>query len=383
MLSFTKPSGPYTLNTLTSKANNIIGLWGFSEGSGTHIVNTIPNSLSRLSGAEGNAFGNVTTFTDFYWETINNELACNINRTNDSDQYFYFESSSQTNTMNTGSCRVRCLAYRNATEAIANTGTGNPNLDANGFYFAKANNTYTATLFQNGKFAGGGANFLATPNNALTLNTIMDIVFTWGSNGTYIYINGTEQAADATATFVPNSAVNWQFGCRVITGISSFADFRSAYSYVSLYDDQLSQEDVDWLTMWPYIEVSPLVYASYPIDTEGALADQTIYDYRATRINNRSILEATLTEWNFSDTWGNEFTMRTGSNTTASANILGSGLNYLDLWLPPYQEYYVRTRQLVNGSYTPWSPFHSFMSLGYINSYEKAQILNRGTQTIY
>lgn len=60
------------------------------------------------------------------------------------------------------------------------------------------------------------------------------------------------------------------------------------------------------------------------------------------------------------------------------ANVETSNTHYLDIWLPPYEEFKFRARRLFNDAseYEAWSPFYYFTAPGYLNSFEVYQLLS-------
>ena len=131
--------------------------------------------------------------------------------------------------------------------------------------------------------------------------------------------------------------------------------------------------------------------ATFPILQSGFDAqslDTRITDYRATRITNKlADKNTTQTQWEFQIPGGNPFTFVTKASgeTRGSGNVLGASVSHLDLWLPPSTTFDVRTRQFQEGAWTAWTPRDPesrITSLGYINSFQKYEVLNRGTITI-
>lgn len=127
------------------------------------------------------------------------------------------------------------------------------------------------------------------------------------------------------------------------------------------------------------------ITVSYPIQQSGFnqnSVDETIIDYRATRLTVSSPnSSATKTQWEI-NLGGDNFYITTIANTPAAGSVLGGSKTYLDYWFPPAITGTVRYRQFVSGSWEAWSDLVSFTALGYINSYEKYQILNRNTITV-
>ncbi len=78
------------------------------------------------------------------------------------------------------------------------------------------------------------------------------------------------------------------------------------------------------------------------------------------------------TIWELSSVAGGVFSIRTTSGGTNSGNVLDSNLDYLTIWLPPAEEFGIRTRHgLSTGGPTAWTTKVSFDSRGRLNSYEK------------
>ena len=131
------------------------------------------------------------------------------------------------------------------------------------------------------------------------------------------------------------------------------------------------------------------IEVKYPIEQsdfdENAL-DTSIENYRATRLVNNFVIaaRATQVQWEITPSGGKRFiyTTTASSESTGDPSVLTASLTTLDLWLPPSSKYTVRTRQHIDGAWTYWSPSFAFTSLGYINSFEKYAILNRGTISI-
>ncbi|MHA2279275.1 MAG: hypothetical protein ACXAC5_00075 [Promethearchaeota archaeon] len=99
---------------------------------------------------------------------------------------------------------------------------------------------------------------------------------------------------------------------------------------------------------------------------------------RATRITQSNIPgDAVSTHWQLASTpWGT-FTIISTTSGTDSANVLDSGLDTLDIWLPPSGSYTIRTRHaLADGSNTAWTLTKPFTSRGPLNSFEKYQALS-------
>lgn len=82
--------------------------------------------------------------------------------------------------------------------------------------------------------------------------------------------------------------------------------------------------------------------------------------------NGRSILitltaggddDATETQWHFVITNGETFDIITRPSGTASANVLDSGVDFIDIWLPPLSEFQLRIRQRHGGAWGNWSSY--------------------------
>ena len=125
----------------------------------------------------------------------------------------------------------------------------------------------------------------------------------------------------------------------------------------------------------------------YPIQQAGFdqnSVDTTITDYRATRIVDSSPpANTTKIQWefNFGD---NPFYLTTDSGGIVGdiANVLGATLTRLDMWFPPAQVFMMRVRYHTSGSWSGWSEQTEQVSLGYINSYDKATVFNRASVSI-
>jgi len=118
--------------------------------------------------------------------------------------------------------------------------------------------------------------------------------------------------------------------------------------------------------------------------------DTAIKDYRATRLSTYAYLStASEIEWGIlSITNGTEYYIKTYPDKTSnSSTVLNVDFTdqkaIVDIWFPPYEEFMFKTRMKIGGSWTRWTVWSTGTALGYINSYEKYQILNRQTQTIY
>lgn len=99
-----------------------------------------------------------------------------------------------------------------------------------------------------------------------------------------------------------------------------------------------------------------------------------------TRLEIDSLAGATETKWEISG--DSTFTHTTTKTSGAYGSVLSSGIDYIDIWLPPYHSYLVRVKQKVNGSWKDWGKFKSFKSRDPVNSFEKYSILNANTVTI-
>lgn len=146
--------------------------------------------------------------------------------------------------------------------------------------------------------------------------------------------------------------------------------------------------DADMPDLLSSLPVSPFVgdpvTVLYPIQQSGfreSSVDNTIANYRATRLSVSSPTSgSTKTQWEI-NVGGDNFYITTTSNTTASGSVIGGTTTYLDYWFPPSQEGTVRYREYVGGNWTVWSSSQEFTALGYLNSYQMYSILNRGTTT--
>jgi len=97
-------------------------------------------------------------------------------------------------------------------------------------------------------------------------------------------------------------------------------------------------------------------------------------------IHSNSNASAVQTHWELTPTLGaagNKFTIITTASGANSANVLSASLTALNIWLPPFHKYNVRTRQkLANGTFTSWTDVQLIESRGPLNSFEKYQALS-------
>lgn len=65
------------------------------------------------------------------------------------------------------------------------------------------------------------------------------------------------------------------------------------------------------------------------------------------------------------------------------ANILDADSDFLDIWLPPYQNFRVRVRQIgsTDSRLSGWSDWVTFQSVSYLNSYDRGRVLSGETIT--
>jgi len=94
---------------------------------------------------------------------------------------------------------------------------------------------------------------------------------------------------------------------------------------------------------------------------------------RATRLTQTIIPDGAITtHWNFVSADGESFTIVTSAAASISKNVLDSDLSFIDIWLPPFHTYTVRTRHGQNSApSTAWTAVAEFESRGPLNSYEK------------
>jgi hypothetical protein len=74
-------------------------------------------------------------------------------------------------------------------------------------------------------------------------------------------------------------------------------------------------------------------------------------------------------------------TVTTTTDGADFENVTQASTQYLDIWLPPYQDFKFRVRRLFNdgSAYENWSPLSTFTSPGYMNSFEAYQLLSNET----
>lgn len=378
-----KPTGPYTRNLLAPKTAYLTGAWGFGEGSG-NLIDNVGTSLDDLEIQEGTTY--VTATSGYKWITTNEGTALRINYPAKRDQYLRMLNIGLPR-MTRGTLRFRFRwLTRSVIQQLICTYIGHlstaTSTNALSIFFRATNGLRTT---QNGKFLGATANQVSSPNN-LPNEYMADVIQTWSpENGLVMWYNFQKVIEnDTNGDYVPNEPANpLLFYSRVQPSVQVLNLFRGDISFISIYSEPLTSADIRWLEIYPYLSIAPILYASYPIETRLGEADETIVDYRATRLNNRSSLDAVQTVWNITGN-GEDFTIRTGNNPTDTPGVLDSSLTHLDIWLPPDTEYQIRMRQDTtgNGNYTEWTPFHTFTSLGYINSYDKYQILCRRGVTL-
>lgn len=98
---------------------------------------------------------------------------------------------------------------------------------------------------------------------------------------------------------------------------------------------------------------------------------------RATRLTLDSVADGAFsTHWNIVTTFDGSFTILTTASGSTSENVLDGSLSFIDIWLPPFHSYTVRTRHGHSGGATSWSVRESFESRGPLNSFEKYQALS-------
>lgn len=85
----------------------------------------------------------------------------------------------------------------------------------------------------------------------------------------------------------------------------------------------------------------------------------------------------TETKWEINPvSAGDTFTMTTTSSGIDSGNVSSSNLITLNIWLPPFHDYALRTKHLTSGNWGSWSSSTEFSARGILNSFEKYQALN-------
>ena len=171
-----------------------------------------------------------------------------------------------------------------------------------------------------------------------------------------------------------------KWGTTLTPGIVNSSDFGVG---LQAYDDTVAAGTQDAYAYSAQLAISytavPQLAPTYPTATTTRLADLSINDAKATRLNFTELdSSGNQTQWELREPGGNSFYIRTDAETTPSGSVLGGNLTTLDLWLPPATTYEARARRL-NGNYDDWSAWTTVVSLGYVNSYEKYEILNRGT----
>lgn len=94
---------------------------------------------------------------------------------------------------------------------------------------------------------------------------------------------------------------------------------------------------------------------------------------RATRlVQDETSPSATSTKWEIVPEFDKSFIITTTAAGAIRGSILASGLNFVDIWLPPSHNYTVRTRHTFkSGSPSAWTSRTPFVSRGPLNSFEK------------
>lgn len=137
-----------------------------------------------------------------------------------------------------------------------------------------------------------------------------------------------------------------------------------------MWDSVLTSAERAQLFADPYLPIRRQVVGSTPAGSRGTL------------IETSSDPDALQTYWEFSG-YGDTFTIITNKDGTDSANVLNSDLENLNIWLMPFSEYQVRTKQILNdGTTTEWTEKTTVTARGMVNSYENYAILNANTETI-
>lgn len=200
----------------------------------------------------------------------------------------------------------------------------------------------------------------------------------------------------ATLSSEPRSAVDAYLAADVIrSGSSSFwlalpttKKGSTVGSY--LHDEDRSSAAVTLGTVSPdqdvYVMAVPLVMYevalsnAIPATVSSSVASSPAGS-RATRLSISGTEDADRTAWEITDIAnGTTFTLVTTSSGTNSGNVLFSNLTTLDIWLPPYHSYLVRTRQY-DGEWGEWSEYSTFESRGPLNSFELCRSLNAASLT--
>ena len=123
-------------------------------------------------------------------------------------------------------------------------------------------------------------------------------------------------------------------------------------------------------------------YAGHLIPTMNPKSS-SVLGSRSTRFSATVIPITSKVQWKFVDHWNNDFYFTTNNSGVIedADNVDNSTLSTIDLWLPPYHTYRVRTRQYYNEAWHAWSEESSLGSRGPLNSYESYYVLNANTIT--
>ncbi len=93
---------------------------------------------------------------------------------------------------------------------------------------------------------------------------------------------------------------------------------------------------------------------------------------RATRFRLKSIPAGTsLTQWKFTPTFGTPFIITTTPTEGTGENVLRGRLYLVDIWLPPFHTYTLKTRHYVTNVWQAWSATQKIATRGPLNSFEK------------
>lgn len=134
---------------------------------------------------------------------------------------------------------------------------------------------------------------------------------------------------------------------------------------IVVFDTYLDNDEVTQYLNTPYLMYVDSTTLSGPIvktSTPGSRGT-----YLETTLSMEGVTE---TQWHFASVDGSEFFITTTADGTESANVLDSSLSFINIWLPPFQEYGVRVRRKI-ASWTTWSEFINFTTTGYFTSHDR------------
>lgn len=388
-MSITKPGKPHTFNDRSIKSDHVLGVYLFDDNEGSLVTN-IAGPNPDLSIISDTAVGLITSVTDAWFETDEGiSVALNADADGNAEDnaegmllttYYDIES------IDRGTIIFRII-YTEADQQqalISNVNDATFN-DANHFIWRIQNSDEL-------RVRAGNLSANLDTEDKLVEGQTYNLILTWKDDYTAVYIN-EDLASETNEGLNLNSELNWSVGAVWNADTNELEDecIANKFQYFAMYSEYFTPKDVERINQYIYETVDPLITVRYPTHSDPNLVDTSITDYRVTRFMTKSSFDDIIaTQWRFfpqeTSSFQNSFVITTqpnGSGTTNSGNIIDSDLNRLDMWLPPFQNYSIQTRQRrVDGSWTSWSSKYSIPTRGYENSFDRYQILSRAGQTI-